>query len=202
MPAIFTPSDKEGLRRRMLDAGWSCLLARGYRAMRIEDIAQEAGIAASTFYGFFSSKTAFVTEMVAENRRELVGALERELARAERGGERAVLERWMREVWHGERCIFRCLSRQDFQRIRAGLPDDVVMGPEMSGGALERLLERSVGEARDADLELAESLQRVCAVTLLARDAFTAEELERAVDALIDMTLDALFGTRHGRGEE
>lgn len=52
MPAIFNERTKWALRAR--------LLRKGFRALRIEDITQEAGIAKGTFYGFFPSKDDFV----------------------------------------------------------------------------------------------------------------------------------------------
>ncbi|HBO61943.1 MAG TPA: hypothetical protein DD645_04635 [Olsenella sp.] len=60
MPAIFNERTKWALRARLLEIGWEHLLRKGFRALRIEDITQEAGIAKGTFYGFFPSKDDFV----------------------------------------------------------------------------------------------------------------------------------------------
>ena len=197
MPAIFTDEDREGLRHTMLDAGWTCLLERGYRAMRVEDIAREAGIAPGTFYGFFASKGDFVAEMVAENRRALMEELYGLVAQARRQGrapERAEVDAWMRAAWHSDRAIFRCVDVADFHKIRRALPGDVSMGPELAGGVLSSVAEAIAAAGGAPDAELAASLQRVCALTLLARDEFSPEVLERTLDALIDATLDALYG--------
>ncbi|OUP39138.1 hypothetical protein B5F23_03190 [Olsenella sp. An188] len=60
MLAIFNERTKWALRARLLEIGWEHLLRKGFRALRIEDITQEAGIGKGTFYGFFPSKDDFV----------------------------------------------------------------------------------------------------------------------------------------------
>lgn len=202
MPAIFTDEEREGLRRTMLDAGWTCLLEHGYRATRVEDIAREAGIAPGTFYGFFASKGEFVAEMVAENRRALMEELFVLVSERRREGaapSREELDSWMRGAWHSDRAIFRCVDAVDFRKIRRALPDDVCMGPELAGSVLASVAEAIGATGGAPDVELAASLQRVCALTLLARQDFEPEVLERTVDALIGATLDALYG-RPGEG--
>ena len=76
MPAIFSEEERRGLRLRMLDIGWELLRDKGFRALRVEDVARRAGLAKGTFYHFFPSKDAFLQEMVAENRRELSSEVE------------------------------------------------------------------------------------------------------------------------------
>lgn len=71
MPAIFSEEERRGLRLRMLDIGWELLRDKGFRALRVEDVARRAGLAKGTFYHFFPSKDDFVCELVAENRRAL-----------------------------------------------------------------------------------------------------------------------------------
>lgn len=201
MPAIFNDADREALRRTMLDAGWSCLLERGYRATRVEDIARAAGIAPGTFYGFFPSKGAFVAQMVAENRRALMDGLDGLIDGAGGAPARFELRCWMRSAWHGERAIFRYIGVADYRKVRAALPDDVHMGPELVGAALERIAAALAGAGLSPDAELASSLQRVCALTLLAREELAPAALERTVDALIEATLDALYGRPACGGE-
>lgn len=201
MPAIFTDVDRDALRRTMLDVGWSCLLERGYRATRVEDIARAAGIAPGTFYGFFPSKGAFVAQMVAENRRALMDSLDGLIESANGVPARLELRRWMRNAWHGKRAIFRYIDVADYRKVRATLPDDVHMGPELVGATLEKIATGLADAGLKPDAELASSLQRVCALTLLAREELAPAALERTVDALIEATLDALYGRTASEGE-
>ena len=50
MPAIFSTSYRDELRRRMMDAGWGCLLERGYRGTRIEGVAARARGLSAVFH--------------------------------------------------------------------------------------------------------------------------------------------------------
>ena len=202
MPAIFTDADKEELRRSMLEAGWECLLEHGYRATRVEDIARAVGIAPGTFYGFFPSKGAFVAQMVAENRHTLMDSLDVLIERAGGAPCREDLRRWMHSAWHGKRAIFRYIDVADYRKVRAALPDDVHMGPELVGRALVKISSELARAGLSPDAELASSLQRVCALTLLAREELAPTALERTVDALIEATLDALYGRPACEGEE
>lgn len=198
MPAIFNEKTKWALRARLLEIGWEHLLRKGFRALRIEDITQEAGIGKGTFYGFFVSKDEFVAEMVAENRRALREEVDELCERT--GGRlgRGELTRWMREVWHSERLLFRCIGVEDYRRIRRALPADAQLGPEVGSGLVGGILGDAVPRDAASDPVLAMTLQRIIAMALMSRDDFDPDALERAVDVLIDVTVDVLFGTRPG----
>lgn len=150
MPAIFNEKTKCALRARLLEIGWEHLLRKGFRALRIEDITQEAGIA------------------------------------------------WMRSVWHSERLLFRCIGVEDYRRIRRALPADAQLGPEVGSGLVGGILGDAVPRDAASDPALAMTLQRIIAMALMSRDDFDPDALERAVDVLIDVTVDVLFGTRPG----
>lgn len=196
MPAIFNEKTKWALRARLLEIGWEHLLRKGFRALRIEDITQEAGIGKGTFYGFFVSKDEFVAEMVAENHRALAAGLDELRSGGELDAER--VRGWMREVWHSERLLFRCIGVEDYRRIRRALPADAQLGPEVGSGLVGGILGDAAPRDAASDPALAMTLQRIIAMALMSRDDFDPDALERAVDVLIDVTVDVLFGTRPG----
>ena len=196
MPAIFNERTKWALRAHLLEIGWEHLLRKGFRALRIEDITQEAGIAKGTFYHFFPSKDDFVCELVAENRRALAAGLDELRSGGELDAER--VRGWMREVWHSERLLFRCIGVEDYRRIRRALPADAQLGPEVGSGLVGGILGDAASRDAASDPALAMTLQRIIAMALMSRDDFDPDALERAVDVLIDVTVDVLFGTRPG----
>lgn len=104
----------------------------------------------------------------------------------------------MREVWHSERLLFRCIGVEDFRRIRRALPADAQLGPEVGSGLVGGILGDAVPRDAASDPALAMTLQRIIAMALMSRDDFDPDALERAVDVLIDVTVDVLFGTRPG----
>jgi AcrR family transcriptional regulator len=53
-------------RRRLMDAAWDMLAKHGYQSMRIEDIADAAGVAKGTFYIYFENKAAISMALMKE----------------------------------------------------------------------------------------------------------------------------------------
>lgn len=58
--------DRDALRRRIVDAALVEMLAKGYDAARIEDIAARAGVAKGTYYNFFTTKAEVLLERYAQ----------------------------------------------------------------------------------------------------------------------------------------
>jgi len=56
VPRIFSESDREAIRQKLIEAGRSHFLRYGLRKTNVEELAREAGIAKGTFYNFFESK--------------------------------------------------------------------------------------------------------------------------------------------------
>ena len=74
------------------------------------------------------------------------------------------------------------------------LPSERTFDPA-SDGALVRWIVDEVANARPGvDVAAVQNLQFALALTLLNRGLLRVEALERTVDALIDDTLDELFG--------
>jgi AcrR family transcriptional regulator len=56
----------ERTRRRLMDAAWEMLAKHGYQSMRIEDIADAAGVAKGTFYIYFENKASISMALMEE----------------------------------------------------------------------------------------------------------------------------------------
>ena len=56
VPRIFSDSDRDVIRQKLIDAGRSHFLRYGLRRTNVEELARAAGIAKGTFYNFFDSK--------------------------------------------------------------------------------------------------------------------------------------------------
>ena len=67
-PKIFSITDREELRVKMLDAGFELIKQYGMTHASVEKITQAAGLGKSTFYNFFSSKEEFVTGIMEYQR--------------------------------------------------------------------------------------------------------------------------------------
>ena len=58
MPKPFTEQERRTIRDRLMDEGLKRFARQGVRAMRIDDLCRDVGIAKGSFYSFFASKEA------------------------------------------------------------------------------------------------------------------------------------------------
>jgi AcrR family transcriptional regulator len=64
MPRTFTETEKEVIRKQLLEKGSHCFSRYGLRKTGIEDITKLAGIGKGTFYNFFNSKEELFVEVL------------------------------------------------------------------------------------------------------------------------------------------
>ena len=93
-------------RERLLDAGLDLLVARGYNAVGVQEIASAAGVPKGSFYNHFPSKEAFALEVL-----ELYRAGACEALGAAAAGDGGPLERLRRLL----EASFREMAEADFE---------------------------------------------------------------------------------------
>ena len=71
MPRIFSESDREAIRQRLLGVGRELFLRFGLRKTSIEQLAEGVGIAKGTFYHFFDSKEDLCLEIYDREEEEM-----------------------------------------------------------------------------------------------------------------------------------
>lgn len=194
MPAIFTQENKDELYRGMIDAGWEQLVERGVRSLRVEQVARAVGIAKGTFYSFFPSKGDFVYAMLMENRQRAVDELEAERVRAGGRAGRDEVRAWMRRMWRAERNIFRIATADEYDYLVRSFPGDRSFEPATDSRLVRWLIDDAADARPGADAHRVMNLQVALALVLLNRGYMQADALEATVDALIESTLDELFG--------
>ena len=64
MPRTFTETEKEVIRKQLLEKGSHCFSRYGLKKTGIEDITNLAGIGKGTFYNFFNSKEELFVEVL------------------------------------------------------------------------------------------------------------------------------------------
>jgi len=90
---VFSETDRQAIRRSLLEQGRKLFLRFGLRKTNVEQLARAAGIAKGTFYHFFGSKEELCLEIFHQEENGLAREIEALLARHEDAGEalRAVL---------------------------------------------------------------------------------------------------------------
>ncbi len=97
MMPTFTATEKKHIRDRLLEAGRELFPLYGLKKTSLEDLTQPAGIAKSSFYGFFESKEALYLELLMEERQRLRGEISTEAFMGAGDGREAV-EHFLRAV--------------------------------------------------------------------------------------------------------
>jgi AcrR family transcriptional regulator len=84
--------------RALMASALKLLTRRGYRRVRVEDVAEDAGVSKATVYHYFASKDDLLTQTVANRMAEKHAAIEQRLALA--GGCASYrLQLFLREFW-------------------------------------------------------------------------------------------------------
>ena len=129
------PPDEPGARDRILDAADRALAGAGYRHMRIEDLAEAAGIAKGTVYLSFPSKQEIALACIDR----MAG---RVLARMrERAAGKGPVEARLRQI-----LVERVLLRFDYARGHSSSIDEILIA--IRPGLLARRLEHFAAESQ------------------------------------------------------
>jgi AcrR family transcriptional regulator len=139
----------EERRRLLLDAAVRVFARKGYHGCRVDDIAEEAGVAHGLLYHYFSSKEEVLETVFRDTWSELLGAVhaveqEDEPAREQLRQVTAILLRAWRRQPDLVRVLVREVARSPQVHLRAGELGEMVC-------AIERIVERgqAEGELRD-----------------------------------------------------
>lgn len=116
-PRIFSTTQREELRIKMLDAGFELIKQHGMTHASVEKITQAAGLGKSTFYNFFSSKEEFVTDIMEYQRDRVKQHFEqilngREKMTAAEGKE------YLKLIVFSRNSIYQYLTAEDMEKLK------------------------------------------------------------------------------------
>jgi AcrR family transcriptional regulator len=194
----------------LLDAAFRVFARRGYRATRLEDVADDAGVTKGAIYHYFDSKEELLRRAVQHRHRAMFADIEASLARERAPASakirfvlRKVWQHWMEPGWgHAFRLLLGELSVEFPALFRAWAEE----GPVHGWLLVRRLIEEGVerGEFRpDADAEVA---ARLVVSGLMLQAALQAQlgiddlapcDADRIFDSSVDLVLHGLIVT-HG----
>src|SRR4051794_4172422 len=139
---------KQGTRRRIVEAAEVVFDRDGYATARVEDVAAAAGVSRATFYLHFGSKIDVVREMIGPLRRESQ-AFYRQLDELE-DPSWADLRRWVEgamDYWRRNRSAVNVVNQAVAAELE--LTGDVVDAVRLSVDVMTRHLARWSGTERD-----------------------------------------------------
>lgn len=189
MPKIFSESDRQVIRAKLLEIGLESLKQKSYRDISLDDVTAKAGIAKGTFYNFFSSKELYFYEIMQrikeDNRKEL-----RELTA---GGlpKREQVERCLYRRYTSKRTVYDYFTTGEINRIMRTIPNE-----EMDNDSVvfaNRLIEH-MGEHAGCKPEVVVNLCNVLAMASANRKLLEPEGYLETVRVLVKALVDYLFG--------
>jgi AcrR family transcriptional regulator len=204
--AAPTEADREGHPpEALLDAAFRAFATHGYRATRLDDVAEAAGVTKGAIYYYFDGKEDLLRRTLETRHRAIFAEIEEALA-AEQGPVSAKLRFVLRKVWQhwlepGWGPAFRLMLGEMSVEFPALFRTWAVEGPIHGCGLVSDLIEDGVrrGEFRpDADADVSARLV-VSGLMLqaalhvhLGLDALAPCDPDRIFDSAVELFLHGL----------
>lgn len=197
MPKAFDTGEKEAIRGALMAIGLKHFARVGVRAVRVDDICREAGIAKGSFYAFFPSKEELFMQIAeareAIHRQDMLDFTESSVggAAARAGGFFDMLVAKIETdpvlaiaIGHGE--IAHLARKLGPERMQEGARSDHAFVAEIA--------RRWPGRPLDAEVLL--GFMTILLSLVTARQGMTGEQYRPALGLLRELFIDRLVGGR------
>jgi AcrR family transcriptional regulator len=87
MPRL-APQARRERRRKLIDAGWRCVAAKGYRNLTVDEVCSEAELSKGSFYTYFAGKHELLTALLDDDVARIDALMDELSAEAPRGPDR------------------------------------------------------------------------------------------------------------------
>lgn len=196
-PRIFSTTQREELRIKMLDAGFELIKQHGMTHASVEKITQAAGLGKSTFYNFFSSKEEFVTDIMEYQRDRVKRHFEQIL----NGREKMTVaegKEYLKLIVFSRNSIYQYLTAEDMEKLRQASspefisPDDSLYD-QREAEVMRGLFDHMEGVRPDLDFHVVANLIKIMALAKVNRDALHADALDRTLDHIYELLYSLIF---------
>ena len=196
-PRIFSTTQREELRIKMLDAGFELIKQHGMTHASVEKITQAAGLGKSTFYNFFSSKEEFVTDIMEYQRDRVKRHFEQIL----NGREKMTVaegKEYLKLIVFSRDSIYQYLTAEDMEKLKRAFstectsPDDSLYD-QREAEVMRGLFDHMEGVRPDLDFHVVANLIKIMALAKVNRDALHADALDRTLDHIYELLYSLIF---------
>ncbi|MDO4281249.1 MAG: TetR/AcrR family transcriptional regulator [Peptococcaceae bacterium] len=196
-PKIFSITEREELRVKMLDAGFELIKQYGMTHASVEKITQAAGLGKSTFYNFFSSKEAFVMDIMEYQRDQVKQHFEnllngREKMTAAEGKD------YLRLIVFSQNSIYQYLTAEDMEKLQKACdpewstPDNASY-EKMEEATMHGLFDHMEGVRPDMDYHVVANLIKIMALAKVNREVLHTDALDRTLDHIYELLYGLIF---------
>lgn len=187
----FTETEKSHIRDQLMKAGREWFARQGLKKTSIEDLTRSAGIAKSSFYGFFGSKEELYMELLMEERGRLRGEIS---AVSLAGDRRGAVERFLRAVVREFETnpLTRRLAThpEEWQAVTRRVPPEVMKANvEDSTDAVSYFIRagQEAGVVSDGDPEILAGVIRSVVVLTIHKDDIGREIYPAVLEKMIQL---------------
>ena len=192
----FTEAEKSHIRSQLLGAGRELFARQGLKKTSIEDLTRPAGIAKSSFYGFFGSKEELYMELLMEERGRLRGEIS---ASSLAGNGKDAVENFLRAVvreFETNPLTRRLATHPEEWRVvtRRVPPEVMKANVEDSTDAVGYFIRegQEAGVISDGDPEILGGVIRSVVVLTLHKDDIGRNIFPDVLETMIELVADGL----------
>lgn len=190
---VFSQEEKEQLRIKMLDAGFSLLKEYGMMHTSVSKITGAAQIGVSTFYNFWKTKEEYMTDLIHYHRNKMVHLLiEEDVLIGRRKLNRKDARKLLRALVDENISIYPHMTLEDEFKL---INSSSVYKPDIEKEtAVTNMVAKYFENVRhDLDFGLIANLIKILAITAETRPFLHESAYEKTLNAIIDKILDLFF---------
>ncbi len=191
MPKIFTDENREEIRIKLLDGGFTALKKGGLSAVNIDKLAAEVFIAKGTFYNLFENKFEFMYHMMIHERNRSKNELNSHLDN-EGKLTKDSLRDYLKWLSTENPNVFSYLSDAEKKRLISSWSDKYIEDKNKDSKTMHMLISLLESPKPDADWKLACNYMKLIAVSLATKKVFIEESYDQMIDFLIENILEIL----------
>ncbi|WP_099468475.1 TetR/AcrR family transcriptional regulator [Konateibacter massiliensis] len=189
---VFTVEEREALRIKMLDAGFSLIKQHGMTHTSVEKITQAADLGKSTFYNFFDSKEHFVLEIIEYQRDRMRQYFDTLLDGRDKLPVAEAKEYLKLIIFHQD-SIYQYLTEADEEKLRAVMLKDGKNKPEPENHTFRTLLSHMEGVRPDVNMRVTVNLIRMMAIALYHKTELYEDALDETLSCIYDLIFSRIF---------
>lgn len=190
---VFTEEERAEYKEKMLAAGFELLKQYGMTHMSIAKITEAAGIGVSTFYNFFSSKEAYVYE-VLQYRRSIIPELLRMALNGKEKAGPSETRTYLKFMIDDNYSIFPSLSPEDEKRLVQMLPEQAAPNMQKELQIANKFMTLMEGVRPDVNMTLVANLIKVYVLAAEGREMLHEAAYEETMELMRDLILYEIFG--------
>ena len=190
---VFSQQEKEELRIKMLDAGFSLLKEYGMTHTSVSKITGAAQIGVSTFYNFWKTKEEYMTDLIHYHRNKMLHLLiEEDVLIGRRKLNRKDARKLLRAIVDENISIYPHMTLEDEFKL---INSSSVYKPDIEKEtAVTNIVAKYFENVRhDLDFGLIANLIKILAITAETRPFLHESAYEKTLNAIIDKILDLFF---------